>query len=51
MSTIPTPSGEAPLIAPCGRDMRQEFQEKINNIPDMQTRMDMQRMLDALGNM
>ena len=34
-----------------GRDMRQEFQEKINNIPDMQTRMDMQRMLDALGNM
>ena len=34
-----------------GNNMRQEFQEKINNIPDMQTRMDMQRMLDALGNM
>jgi len=31
-------------------DLRQEFQEKINNIPDMQTRMDMQRMMDALGN-
>jgi hypothetical protein len=34
-----------------GGNMRQEFQEKINNIPDMQTRMDMQRMLDAMGNM
>ncbi|MBQ9196546.1 MAG: hypothetical protein IJ157_04805 [Clostridia bacterium] len=32
-----------------GQDMRQEWQEKINNIPDMQTRMDMQRMLDALS--
>lgn len=31
-------------------DLRQEFQEKINNIPDMQTRMDMQRMMDAMSN-
>lgn len=33
-----------------GPDIREDLQERINSIPDRQTRMDMQRMLDALGN-
>ena len=31
------------------QDVRQEMQEMVNRIPDRQTRMDYQRMLDGMG--